>query len=96
MSIIPDLAKMLKETARFHEESGLQTERDHLGNFQMNMSLQDAAKKACCTALWFPVWLLLHENWNDALDWADEPHLYEEDDTDADKRPVKNIATQSE
>ncbi len=91
MSIVPDLAKMLKETARIHDESGLATDQDHLGNFQMKMSLQDAAKKACCTSLWFPVWLLLHENWNDALDWAKEPqhYEYEEDDTTADKEPVK-------
>lgn len=79
MDDILGLAEMLRETARLHEESGLAERRNHLGNFQMNMSIQDAAKKACGDALWFPVYLLLSETWNDALDWAHNPQTYEKE-----------------
>ena len=79
MDDILGLAEMLKETAKLHEESGLAKERDHIGNYQMNMSIQVAARKACGDALWFPVYLLLSETWNDALHWADNLQAYEEE-----------------
>ena len=74
---VESLAKLVKEAAKLHEESGISKEKTHLGDYQMNMSIQDAAWKACGNALWFPIYLLLNETWNDALDWAESTERYE-------------------
>lgn len=85
MDAILRLAEMLKETARLHEESGIAKERTNLGNYKMNMPIQTAARKACGDTLWFPVYLLLSETWNDALDWANNPEAYEKEEVQGPK-----------
>lgn len=79
--MVNDLKVLILETAKLHEESGIAKEKTHQGELQMNLSLENAAKQACDDELWYPVWLLLHLGWNDALAWANDAQMYRDSPT---------------
>lgn len=84
MSLVKELAQSILDTAKAREESYDHVAADLAATTAQNngthdnaerhykLSLQAAAVRECPAALVQPVYMLLNDNWNEALDWAKE------------------------